>query len=98
MIGLHAALHNDHMRLDALFEEFQNRVHVGDAAGAQETWAAFERGLLDHLDTEENDMLAVFEREDPDEAVVIRNEHDKIREMLADVGVSHAPLAMNVWL
>lgn len=87
MKGLHAALHNDHQRLDALFEELQSSVHVGDAAAAQEAWTAFERGLLAHLEAEEHHMLPVFEREDPDEAVVIRNEHDKIRAMLADIGV-----------
>jgi hemerythrin superfamily protein len=87
MKGLHAALHDDHLRLDALFEELQSRVHAGDAAAAQETWAAFEQGLLAHLEAEERFMLPVFEREDPDEAVVIRNEHDKIRALLADIGV-----------
>jgi hemerythrin superfamily protein len=87
MKGLQAALHVDHERLDALFEELQNRVHVGDAAAAQETWAAFEKGLLAHLEAEERHILPIFEREDPDEAVVIRNEHDRIRAQLAELGV-----------
>jgi len=85
-MNLYAALHQDHERLDALFEELLNRVHVDDREGAQACWSRFERALLGHLEAEEQSMLPVFDREDKREADAIREEHEKIRALVAELG------------
>lgn len=84
---LSQALHDDHQRLDELYEELLNRIHVNDAEAADRAWSAFERGLLDHIDAEEKWMLPLFERLDPAEAAAIRGEHAEILGLLADLGL-----------
>jgi hemerythrin superfamily protein len=84
---LYDALHRDHQRLDALFEELLNHVHVNDAQLIDATWTRFERGLLAHLEAEEQHMLPALEREDPAVAARVREEHAQIRAALAELGV-----------
>ncbi|APR86870.1 hypothetical protein A7982_12219 [Minicystis rosea] len=87
MLSLREALANDHRRLDQLFEELLNRVHVGDTALADATWTAFEQGLTRHMDAEEKDMISIFERMAPHEAGLLLAEHAKVRSLLAELGV-----------
>lgn len=87
MTSVRAALHQDHERLDALFEELLNRVHVNDAIAANAAWTAFDQGLVAHFDAEEAEVLPLFERHDPAEAAAIRAEHTKLRAVLVELGV-----------
>jgi hemerythrin-like domain-containing protein len=84
---LQGALSADHRRLDALFEELLNRVHVDDREAIQTAWNEFEVGLLAHMEVEEHCMIPLLERETPTEAVEILAEHAQIRKMLAEIGV-----------
>jgi len=87
MTTLRDAFQHDHRRLDALFEELLNRVHIDDAAAARQAWTAFEHGLMTHIEAEERHMIPIFERRDPDEAAALLVEHAKIRSLLAELGV-----------
>jgi hemerythrin-like domain-containing protein len=82
------ALRDDHHRLDALFDQLLNAVHVNDAALADAAWTDFENGILTHLEVEEQHMLPLLRREAPEEADGILDEHEKLRSLLAEIGVA----------
>lgn len=81
-------LRDDHRRIDALGERLLNPVHVDLAAEADEAFGDFERGVLAHLEVEEQHLIPLIERDLPAEAAAIRAEHAKIRALLAEIGVS----------
>jgi hypothetical protein len=87
MTNVREAFQQDHVRLDALFEELLNRVHVDERSATREVWAAFEEGLLAHMLAEERDMIPIFQRHDPAEAAEIVAEHGRVRSLLAELGV-----------
>jgi hypothetical protein len=86
-MDLYRALCDDHHRLDTLFEALIDAVHVDDAEAVQAAWTEVEQCLLAHLEAEEAHLLPVFDRFDPTESRIIRDEHAKIRGNLADLGV-----------
>jgi hemerythrin superfamily protein len=85
--ALSPLLRAEHRRLSALFAELLDCVHSGETSVIQPIWARFERGLLAHMAAEEREVLPLFEVEHPDEARAIRDEHARIREVLARMGV-----------
>jgi len=78
---------SDHQRLDALFQRLLDDVRCGDWTVCQATWNGFERQLLGHLETEEQYLLPIFEREYPNETAALEQQHQSIRSLLADLGV-----------
>ena len=62
-------------------------VHVDIRPELNERWAAYEDGILAHLDAEEMFLLPGLKAHDPVCAARISEEHAKIRELLAEVGV-----------
>lgn len=84
---LKETLQGEHQRHKELFDTLLNRVHVGDAQGSQQAWTAFERALASHLELEEEQILPLFERKDAEEAALLRTEHDKIRGLVAELGL-----------
>lgn len=87
MKGLYEALHEHHQRLQGLFDTLENRVHAGDFQAADEAWTELDRGLMAHLEAEEETMLPFFDQVDSAEAAAIRAEHAKMRSLFADLGV-----------
>jgi hypothetical protein len=87
MTTIRSAFQLDHRRLDALFEDLLNRMHVNDVAAAREAWTAFDAGLTGHLEAEERFMIPIFQRHDPVEAAAILAEHAKIRSLVAELGM-----------
>ncbi len=87
MTALYEALHEHHQRLQGLFDTLENRMHAGDFQAADEAWTELDKGLLTHLEAEEETMLPVFDRVDPAEAAAIRAEHAKMRALFAELGV-----------
>lgn len=87
MTSIRNAFHHDHRRLDTLFDELLNRMHVDDTAGAREAWTAFDDGLMAHLEAEEKFMIPIFEHRDPVEAQALLADHATIRALLAELGV-----------
>lgn len=81
------AMREDHRRLERVFEALLNYVHVDDRLAMQAAWRDFERGLSVHLDIEDEHMLPLLDRENPEEAAGIRRDHGIIRSMLVELGV-----------
>jgi iron-sulfur cluster repair protein YtfE (RIC family) len=82
-----ARLLADHQHLDTLFSHLLADMHAGDWRDCQRTWGRFERELLDHMAAEEALVLPSFERVNPSETARLREEHAKVRALLADLGV-----------
>jgi hemerythrin len=86
-MDLYTALLAEHRSLDGLLEELLNHTHVGDTAAMDATWSKLDRSLSAHLETEERWMLPIFERGAPEEAAAVWADHEKIRALLAEIGV-----------
>lgn len=80
-------LADDHRRLDRSFAALVVRAQGGDPIQLRAEWQAFERGLLDHLDLEEQEILPGFARDNARDADMIRQEHAAIREALVEMGI-----------
>ena len=77
----------DHQRIDGLIEQLRHEIHGGDWRVCQATWSLFERQLRDHIDAEERFLLPLFERDHPNEAAALHEEHLNIRRLVSDVGM-----------
>jgi hemerythrin superfamily protein len=86
-LRLRDALLADHRRLDALFEKLLEQVHLGDTALADATWTELERGLLGHLEAEEQWILPGLDSSAPAVTAAIRADHEAIRRDLAELGI-----------
>jgi hypothetical protein len=78
---------HDHERLDSMLTSILELVHVDVPQNLDDPWTSFEDSLLSHLDAEEMFLLPGLAKHDVLGADRIRNEHAKIRELLAEVGV-----------
>ncbi len=87
MAGTRQRLHDEHVRLNRLFDELVDTVETADEPTIVRMWTEFERGLLTHFDAEERDILPGLEARHGEEVRAIRSEHDRIREMVAELGV-----------
>jgi hypothetical protein len=83
MAGLGQQLRSDHVRLGRVFEQLLEAAERGDQGAVGEMWADFESGLLAHFEGEEKHLFPLVERVHPEEVQALREEHAKIREMLA---------------
>lgn len=81
-------LADDHAHLERLFHEVVASARAGDPAGLRADWRRFESELSSHLDLEENEILPGFARQHQAEAQGIREEHDRIRATLIELGVA----------
>jgi len=77
----------DHARLSGLFDHLLNCVHVNDQPAADAAWTEFEGALLAHLETEEVRLLPAFALVNKEEVAAIRQDHARIRYLLAEMGV-----------
>ena len=80
-------LAEDHQRLDHSFAALVARAQGGDPIQLRAEWQSFERGLLEHLDLEEQQILPGFARDNAADAEMIREEHAAIREALVEMGI-----------
>jgi len=88
MVRLDQRLAQDHVRLEDLFSDLLNAADGADQPTLQKVWAEFESGLLAHLDAEEQYLLPHFEKKSPDTVRAIRAEHEQIRRLIAELGVT----------
>lgn len=77
----------DHERLGGIFDRLLNCVHVNDQPAIDAAWTEFESALLAHLEAEEVHLLPIFAQVDREEVTAIRQDHAKIRYLLAEMGV-----------
>lgn len=81
-------LAKDHEELDALLECLAEDVEAPCKGELEATWAAFESRLIRHLEAEERFLLPLVEASSPQEAQRTRDEHVRIRDSIAELGVA----------
>lgn len=83
-------LAEDHVTLDALFEEVLEQVRTGDWLECDKIWKRLTEALLDHFRFEEEELFpdyaasSAMARQDVAE---LNAEHDEVRELLDRVGI-----------
>ena len=82
-----ATLSGDHAQLDARFAAVLAGARCGDVATMRSEWQRFDRELTSHMDLEEAELLPAFERQYPEQARSLREEHVRIRAGLTEMGV-----------
>jgi len=85
--GLRALLVRDHQELDHLFEALLDALQADARQEALQLWTAFDDGLCQHMALEEEELLPLLRRHDPQEVEALLREHDEIRAKLAELGV-----------
>lgn len=88
MARIYDVLCADHQDLDRIFDRLLAEVRARDDAAADQTWSDFERELRNHMDAEERYILPRLDDTAPNDASHIRAEHDKVRHLLDEMGVS----------
>jgi hemerythrin superfamily protein len=84
---IHRLLTTDHQRLEQLFRELENAVEGADQPTIQHDWTDFERGVLAHFEAEERLIFPLLETEHAPEVERARKDHERVRALLADLGV-----------
>ncbi len=87
MARIRDELHADHLRLERLFGELVDTVETADPPTIQQMWSRFESGLMAHFDAEERYILPLLEKDHAAEVRGIEEEHDRIRRLVAELGV-----------
>jgi hemerythrin-like domain-containing protein len=77
----------DHQALDRAFERLVTRAAAGDSRELRDEWTAFEERLSRHLDLEERHILPAFSADYPEQAAILRREHEEIRASLVELGI-----------
>ena len=80
-------LPRDHQRLDAMLGAVLELVHLDERRELDQRWAAYEDGLLAHLDAEETYLIPGLAVHDAELASRILADHARFRTQLAQVGV-----------
>jgi polyisoprenoid-binding protein YceI len=78
---------SDHEHLEWSFQAIVNEAWRGDPADLGERWRSFERELLAHLATEEEDLIRLFGEVQPIEARELMAEHQQIRITATEMGI-----------
>jgi hemerythrin-like domain-containing protein len=79
-------LADHHRELEDAYRTMLSRTNE-EAAGLMAAYQRFERALLEHLEAEEETMLAAYAEYDPDDARRIRSDHARIRRLLVQIGI-----------
>lgn len=78
----------EHQDVETSLEQMKHAVREDDPRGLCEAWSRFERDLGDHMRFEERELMWRFAEVDPVEAAALRAEHDRIRKLVAELGIS----------
>lgn len=77
----------DHDDLDGLLQRLIAAFQTGDWDVARTTYAQFETQLTTHLRVEEELLFPDFEKVEPVETALLKDEHARIRARLFELGV-----------
>lgn len=80
-------LMQQHASLEETLLELLRAASESDPRPLQDAWAAFETGLLRHFELEEAALFPLVEGTHSDEIRALRAEHDRIREVVGELGV-----------
>ncbi len=76
-----------HAVLEAALKNLNDVATSADPRPLQEAWSAFETGLLRHLELEESTIIPLFAAAHPDDAQRLLSEHDRIRDVVFELGL-----------
>lgn len=85
--NLNAVLSQEHLRLDALFQEVISVFQANDQEGALKLWTRFQEELDAHFGLEEREIIPELAKVNPKEAALILCEHDEIRKKVDELGI-----------
>jgi hemerythrin-like domain-containing protein len=80
-------LMNQHASLDEALQELLRAASRVDSRPLQEAWTRFEPGLLRHLELEEQFLFPLVEGRHLEEVRALRVEHDRIRDIVGELGL-----------
>jgi hemerythrin-like domain-containing protein len=80
-------LMNQHASLEEALQALLRALSEVDPRPLQEAWSEFETGILRHLELEEASLFPLVEASHPDEIRALRVEHDRIRDVVGELGV-----------
>lgn len=78
----------EHRFLDEQYQTLLEAARASDLQTLSTLWTGFERRLIAHMDGEERYILAVLEARHAQIVTSIRDEHHRIRNLIATVGMS----------
>lgn len=81
-------LSHDHQALDALLTQLAEEAQDSDRHALRKTWCDFEKRLLAHIDAEERYLLPLLEAQSPVQVAHARDEHARIRDLVAELGLA----------
>jgi hemerythrin-like domain-containing protein len=87
-LDLRESFRAQHAKLDGQLEDMLSLVRGDDREAMRTCWARFEEALLAHLNLEEMHLLPLVARAEPEQARRIREEHEKIRTRLGEIGLA----------
>jgi hemerythrin-like domain-containing protein len=76
-----------HRHVQRLLKSLAIQVREDDPRDLCAYWTTFERELNDHIAAEEEFLLPAFARAFPHDAATVYREHERIRELLDDLGL-----------
>lgn len=83
----HLRLSQDHRDIEELFEKVLQCAECDDRFELGRRWTEFEERLLAHMDGEQQFLLAGLMTTHPSEVQALREEHDAIRKLLAELDI-----------
>jgi len=87
MENLRESLVAEHVLLEQALHELACAAEGADRAVLVQAFTDLERGLLNHLELEERELFPLVEPFHRDGIEASRRDHDRIRRLLADLGV-----------
>jgi len=80
-------LMNQHASLEEALRALVRAASQVDPQPLQDAWTGFEPGLLRHLELEEQSLFPLVEGSHPEEIRALRVEHDRIRDIVGELGL-----------
>lgn len=88
MSQVRGELARQHAWLDDALRELLRLTVQSDHPALQKAWTHFESELLKHLELEERHLFPIVEGEHPEAVRGLRIEHDRIREVVSELGLA----------
>jgi Hemerythrin HHE cation binding domain len=83
----HDALTKDHEEMDRHVAVLLTKADGGDCHALAAEWDRFEGALLHHFVVEEHDLFPSFVLVDPEEALILKQEHEALRRDVLALGI-----------
>ena len=87
MSNLREELLHQHAWLDQALNDLACAAETPDAAAVRGAWSEVERGLLQHLDFEEQELFPLVAPFHAEGVKTLHDDHARIRKLVADLGV-----------